>query len=308
MSKQSQEIYSADEVDRQIRLRSNCPSDHPDFDRVVRTVWRLRQIDGCPWDKEQTHKSLTKNMIEEAYEVVDAINAEDDMHLLEELGDVLEQVLLHAQIAADGGLAGESDGIFDIDTICRKLNEKLIRRHPHIFAEHAKKGAALNTDDVLDIWDAVKANERDEKEGNTGQKPGLLDSVPNSLPALMQCQKISKRAAKVGFEWTNLGEVWEKVAEERAEYEAEEPGTPEAAMEFGDLLFALVNVARKQGIDAEEALAASNRKFRQRWSFIEERACTQDHAEISELGTERLNELWDLAKADEHNKPKPLAK
>ena len=150
----------------------------------------------------------------------------------------------------------------------------------------------------MDIWDDVKKSER-AAAGAGDAEPGLLDSVPVSLPALMQCQKISKRAAKAGFEWETVADVWDKVAEERAEYEAEEPGSEAAAAEFGDILFALVNVARKQGIDAEEALAASNRKFRRRWARVEALARELDGADASEVGTVRLNELWDMAKAEE---------
>lgn len=288
----------AQEVDEQSSAREGAPGSHPEFDRLVRTIWRLRQPDGCPWDRVQTHHSITRNMIEEAYEAVECIEANDDMHLREELGDVLEQVLLHAQIAADGGVPGGTEGVFDIDDVCRELNEKLVRRHPHVFGDPAAVGAVDSAGQVLDIWDSVKAVERETKaeEGNT---QGLLDSVPISLPALAQCQKISKRAAHVGFEWGSVDAIWEKVAEEKAEFEAETPGTEAAALEFGDILFALVNVARREGIDAEEALAASNRKFRRRWACVERLADQLDGAAIEELETDRLNELWEIAKNNE---------
>ena len=278
----------ADRVDAETAARPGAPTAHPEFDRLVRTMWRLRQPDGCPWDREQTHRSITKNMVEEAYEAVAAIEANDREHLLEELGDVLEQVVLHAQIAAD-------DGAFTIDDIIHGLNEKLVRRHPHVFGEHA---AAGDGGEVQDIWDEVKAAER-ASSGKKDERPqGLLDSVPRSLPALMQCQKISKRAAKAGFEWDSVDGVWEKVAEERAEMQREAPGSPERAAEFGDLLFALVNVARWEGIDAEEALAASNRKFRARWARMEALALEQG-AELGSLDTATMNELWNRAKAEE---------
>ena len=278
----------ADRVDAENAARPDAPTTHPEFDRLVRTMWRLRQPDGCPWDREQTHRSITKNMVEEAYEAVEAIEADDADHLIEELGDVLEQVVLHAQIAAD-------EGSFTIDDVIHGLNEKLVRRHPHVFGEHA---AAGDGGEVQDIWDEVKAAERAAAGGEELPK-GLLDSVPRSLPALMQCQKISKRAAKAGFEWPDEAGVWEKVAEERAEMEREEPGSPERAAEFGDVLFALVNVARWEGIDAEEALAASNRKFRARWARMEERA-RELGVVLDELDTAALNELWDRAKAEEN--------
>ena len=277
----------ADRVDAENVARPGAPTTHPEFDRLVRTMWRLRQPDGCPWDREQTHRSITKNMVEEAYEAVEAIEANDADHLIEELGDVLEQVVLHAQIAAD-------DGAFTIDDVVAGLNEKLVRRHPHVFGEHA---AAGDGGEVQDIWDEVKAAER-AASGEEERPKGLLDSVPRSLPALMQCQKISKRAAKAGFEWPDEAGVWEKVAEERAEMEREELGSPERAAEFGDLLFSLVNVARWEGIDAEEALAGANRKFRARWARMEALANKEGLA-LDELGTDYLNELWNRAKAEE---------
>ena len=278
---------TADRVDAETAARPGAPAAHPEFDRLVRTMWRLRQPDGCPWDREQTHRSITKNMVEEAYEAVEAIEANDRAHLIEELGDVLEQVVLHAQIAAD-------EGAFTIDDVVHGLNEKLVRRHPHVFGEHA---AAGDGGEVQDIWDEVKAAER-AASGEEERPQGLLDSVPRSLPALMQAQKISKRAAKAGFEWETVADIWDKVAEERAEMEREELGSDARALEFGDLLFALVNVARREGIDAEEALAASNRKFRERWSRMEGLAQSEG-VELDGIGAPALNRLWDRAKAEE---------
>ena len=290
----------SDLVDEQNASRVAAPAGHPEMDRLVRTIWRLRQADGCPWDREQTHRSITKNMVEEAYEAVDAIEADDAAHTCEELGDVLEQVLLHSQIAAD---AGE----FDIDDVAHGLNEKLVRRHPHVFGDLAAAAdgeppagyeEVRDGERVLDIWDDVKRLEREARGQVADAEPGLLDSVPASLPALMQAQKISKRAAKAGFEWDSLADVWAKVAEERAEFEAEEPGSAAATAEFGDVLFALVNVARWCGIDAEEALAASNRKFRRRWARMEELARESDRS-VEDLTTAEQNELWDRAKGEE---------
>lgn len=280
----------ADSVDEQTRAREGAPGSHPEWDRLVRTIWRLRQPDGCPWDKEQTHESITSDLIGEAYEAVETIVQHDPEHLREELGDVLEQVLLHAQI-------GQDSGEFDIDDVCRELNEKLVRRHPHVFGDAAALGAVDSAGRVLDIWDDVKKAEREAK-GEGDEEPGLLDSVPLSLPALMQCQKISKRAAKAGFEWDTVADVWDQVASERAEFEAEERGSEAAAEEFGDILFALVNVARREGIDAEEALAASNRKFRRRWAAMEAMGRAEG-VRLDELSTARLNELWCEVKATE---------
>ncbi len=272
-------------VDVETSARDGAPAAHPEFDRLVRTIWRLRQADGCPWDKAQTHESIARNMVEETYEAVEAIREGNAAHLIEELGDMLEQVLLHAQIGSD-------EGEFGIDDICRGINEKLVRRHPHVFGDAAARGTVNSADEVLDIWDDVKKQERAE-----GLEPaGLLDSVPRSFPALMQCQKISKRAAKAGFEWGSVDDVWDQFASERAEFSAEEPGSNARALEFGDMLFALVNVARHEGIDAEEALAASNAKFRRRWSAMERMAAADDR-DIGSYSTAELNELWNRAKA-----------
>ena len=272
------------QADEQSLKREGAPGTHPEFDRLVRTIWRLRQPDGCPWDKVQTHDSIARNMIEEAYEALDAIEQGSDVHLLEELGDVLMQILLHAQIAAD-------EGTYDIDDVCRGLNEKLVRRHPHVFGELG----ADNPDEVLDIWERVKAGERQAEGERDREAKGLLDSVPRSLPALMQCQKISKRAARAGFEWDTVEDVWDKVREERDEFLAEPRGSEAATMEFGDLLFALANVARHEGIDAEAALRASNDKFRRRWAAMEAYAA-QEGLDLAGLSTEELNRIWDEVK------------
>lgn len=289
----------SDLVDEENAARSGAPAAHPELDRVIRTIWRLRQTDGCPWDRVQTHQSISKNMIEEAYEAVDTIQADDPAHMCEEFGDVLEQVLLHAQIAAD---AGE----FTIDDVAHGLNEKLVRRHPHVFGELAAKAAgdtnsttASTDEEALDRWDEVKRLEREARgELAKGQEAGLLDSIPVGLPALMQAQKISKRAVKAGFEWKSTADVWAQVAAERAEFEAEKPGSDAAALEFGDMLFALVNVARREGIDAEEALAASNAKFRRRWAAMEALARAQGKA-LEDLSTAEQNELWNQVKQQE---------
>ena len=255
---------------------------------LVETIWRLRQPDGCPWDRKQTHESIGKNMIEEAYEALDCIEAGDEAHLREELGDVLMQVVLHAQIAADAGA-------FTMADVARDINDKLIRRHPHVFGGRSADSA----DEVLAIWDSVKLAEKGAKDADAaeaGERPeGLLEGVPRSLPALMEAQKVSRKAASAGFEWETVADVWDKVAEERAEFEAETPGTAERELEFGDLLFALVNVARKEGIDAESALRASTAKFRERWAAMEN-AAYEGGVSLESLTTERLNSLWDKVK------------
>ena len=273
-------------VDEETKARPGAPQTHPEFDRLVRTIWRLRQEDGCPWDKEQTHQSISKNMIEEAYEAIEAIAEGSPEHLEEELGDVLEQVVLHAQIEADSGAAG-----FDIDDVCRALNQKLVRRHPHVFGPEA--GSTSSAAAVLDVWESVKAEERASAE-DTVHTEGLFDSVPQSLPALMQAQKISKRAAKMGFEWASVADVWDKVAEERAEFDAEASGTQQKTDEFGDILFALINVARWEGVDAEEALMSACRKFRARWSYMEKAAAKRGFS-LDEK-PELQEDLWQEAK------------
>ena len=235
-------------------------------------------------------------MIEEAYEAVEAIAEGSPEHLEEELGDVLEQVVLHSQIEADSG-ASVSSGVrdraagFDIDDVCRVLNQKLVRRHPHVFGPEA--GFTSSAAAVLDVWESVKAEERASAE-DTVHTEGLLDSVPQSLPALMQAQKISKRAAKMGFEWASVSDVWDKVAEERAEFDAEAPGTQQKTDEFGDILFALINVARWEGIDAEEALMSACRKFRARWSYMEKAAAERGFS-LDEK-PELQEDLWQEAK------------
>lgn len=296
-------------VDEETKARPGAPQTHPEFDRLVRTIWRLRQEDGCPWDKEQTHQSISKNMIEEVYEAVEAIAEGSPEHLEEELGDVLEQVLLHSQIEADSGVVGgdsaggardraagtagarDRSAGFDIDDVCRALNQKLVRRHPHVFGPEA--GSTSLAAAVLDVWESVKAEERASAE-DTVHTEGLLDSVPQSLPALMQAQKISKRAAKMGFEWASVDDVWDKVAEERAEFDAEAPGTQQKTDEFGDILFALINVARWEGVDAEEALMSACRKFRARWSYMEKAAAKRGFS-LDEK-PELQEDLWQEAK------------
>ena len=272
---------NAGERDRSTRIDASEA-----FDALTETIWRLRQPDGCPWDREQTHASIAKNMVEEAYEAVDCIEEGDEVHLCEELGDVLMQVMLHAQIAAD-------EGSFTIDDVVRGLDEKLVRRHPHVFGD---RGGAHDAAEVLDIWDQVKLAEKAQGDAEAAaleERPkGLLESVPRALPALMQAQKVSRKAAAVGFEWDTVADVWDKVAEERAEFEQEEPGSNAREMEFGDLLFALVNVARKEGIDAESALRASTAKFRARWAAMEDVAFERGIA-LESLSTAELNELWD---------------
>lgn len=303
-----------------------CPDAGEAFSSFADTIAALRAPDGCPWDREQTHDSIAHNMIEEAYEAVDAIEQHDVVHLREELGDVLLQVMLQSQIASD---AGE----FDIADVCRDVNEKMIRRHPHVFGDKE----ATSASDVLDIWDKVKLAERKNAAGqneitaqkaagqnnvveqnvagqnaagqngavvqkDTEQQPitepeGLLDSIPVSFPALMQASKISRKAVSVGFEWDSVEAVWEKVEEEIAEFKQAcvEGDARAMELEFGDVLFTLVNVARKVKVDPESALRATCRKFRERWAFMEGAAWASGK-NIEDLSMDELQELWDQAK------------
>lgn len=256
------------------------------FAAFVDTIAALRAPNGCPWDREQTHESIAHNMIEEAYEAVDAIEQHDAAHLREELGDVLLQVVLQSQIAAD---AGE----FTVADVCRDVNAKMIRRHPHVFGE----AAAGSAEDVLSIWDNVKLAEKSAADAQAEEPEGLLDSVPVSFPALLQAYKISRKAVAAGFEWDTVEDVWAKVEEEIAEFKqaCRSDDAQAKELEFGDVLFSLVNVARKEGIDAETALRATCRKFRERWAFMEGAAWGQGKR-IEELDMDEMQQLWDQAK------------
>lgn len=256
------------------------------FAAFVDTIAALRAPNGCPWDREQTHESIARNMIEEAYEAVDAIEQRDTTHLREELGDVLLQVVLQSQIAAD---AGE----FTVADVCRDVNAKMIRRHPHVFGETA----AGSAEDVPSIWDNVKLAEKSAADAQTEEPEGLLDSVPASFPALLQAYKISRKAVAAGFEWDTVEDVWAKVEEEIAEFKqaCRSDDAQAKELEFGDVLFSLVNVARKEGIDAETALRATCRKFRERWAFMEGAAWGQGKR-IEELDMDEMQQLWGQAK------------
>jgi len=249
------------------------------FAELVRLIAVLRGPDGCPWDRVQDHMSLRRHMLEEAYEAVAAIEAGGDAELADELGDVLLQVVLHAQIATD-------EARFTIDDVIARIVTKIRRRHPHVFADAVAETPA----EVHKHWDEIKRGEKTAE--------GLLDGVPSSLPALMRAQKISRRVVGVGFEWESLDDVWEKLHEEIDELKAVEPGSPQAADEIGDVLFTMVNIARKQGIDAEEALRGTCEKFARRWRSMEQQAA-EDGQSIADLGIEELESLWQEAKRAE---------
>lgn len=249
------------------------------FDEFVRIIAILRGPDGCPWDREQTHESLASHLIEEAYETVAAIESGQPAALADELGDVLLQVVLHAEIAA-------GDGAFTINDVIAGIDTKIRRRHPHIFGDVTVSSA----EEVTRNWDAIKRDERPQH--------GALGEVPDALPALMRAQKISRRAAGVGFEWEHLDDVWAKVHEEIDELKSAEPGSANAEDELGDLLFTVVNVARRMGIDAESALRDTCVRFVRRFEEME-RVAAQGDRSLEDLGPLEWEELWGQAKRRE---------
>lgn len=253
---------------------------YKDFSKLRSIIAELRGPNGCPWDKKQTHESLKKYLIEEAYELIEAIDNEDTEHMTEELGDVLLQVLLHAQI-------GEDEGYFGIDDVIEGLSEKMVRRHPHVFGDVQ----AENEEDVLKNWQSIKQEEKGDNQES------MMDSVPKSFPSLMRAAEIQKKAAKAGFDWKEVEPAWEKVKEEIAEFEKEAADfSPEMEPEFGDILFALVNIARFYKIDAEEAVRKTNEKFIRRFKYVEERVMMSGR-KFEDFTLEQLDEFWNEAKS-----------
>ncbi|MBE7731667.1 nucleoside triphosphate pyrophosphohydrolase [Devosia faecipullorum] len=255
-----------------------------DISRLIEIMAALRNPNGgCPWDLEQDFRSIRHYTIEEAYEVADAIEREDFSDLREELGDLLLQPIYHAQMAKEAGH-------FDIGDVVYAITEKLIRRHPHVFGDVVADGAV----DAQERWEAIKVRERAAKAERKGEaEPSLLDDVPQVLPALARAEKLTKRAAKVGFDWPDLTSVRAKVSEELAEAAEAEAQGDEAALreEIGDLLFAVANLARKAGFDPEAALRDANSKFTRRFHHVEAR-CREDNIEPAMAGLERLDRYW----------------
>jgi len=258
---------------------------------------RLRRPDGCPWDREQTHASLRKHLLEETYEVYDALEAGATPALAEELGDLLLQIVLHAQLAAEAG-------VFDLADVQAAIAAKIVRRHPHVFGDAEARTAS----DVNRQWERIKAAERaaaaerGDGDGTAGAvAKSALDGISPSMPALASSQEMQERAANLGYDWPSIEGVLDKVTEELAELRA--AGTDaEWAEEFGDLLFVLVNVARRHGIESEAALRAANDKFRRRFRSVERRAAEQGVA-LRDLDFDALDELWHAAKAEELREP-----
>lgn len=250
----------------------------PPIEALREIVARLRAPDGCPWDREQTHRSLRASLIEEAHEVVEAIDRADDAHLREELGDLLLQVVMHSQLAAE-------EGRFTFDDVARGIAEKLVRRHPHVFGGEALGDSGA----VLRQWDEIKRAEK----GGAGS---VVDGVSPALPALMRAQKVQQRAARVGFDWAALPEVIAKVREELGEIEQAAPD--EVEEEIGDLLFSAVNLARKAGFEPELALHAATEKFIRRFQKMEVTITARGES-LDQLTLAQMDAVWDEVKRSE---------
>ncbi|MBK8148685.1 MAG: nucleoside triphosphate pyrophosphohydrolase [Acidobacteria bacterium] len=263
------------------------------FDELVSVMARLRALGGCPWDREQTYASLAQYLIEECYETFDAIQEADATgathNLTEELGDILLQVVFHSAIGAERG-------DFTVDDVVKSVTQKLILRHPHVFGEKELKTA----DDVLNNWDELKKDERAASGKIEKPVESILDDVPVHFPALLEGQKITKKAAKVKFDWENVEQIFDKLDEETAELREAIASGENIEEEIGDLLFVAVNLARKLDIDAETALKKTNRKFRKRFKFIEDElksaGRTFDESDLAELDA-----LWNQAKFEGNN-------
>ena len=286
-------------------MNTKTPAAMTDLLALMRT---LRGPGGCPWDREQTFATVAPYTLEEAYEVADAIQGGEPDKLREELGDLLFQIVFHARMA-------EECGWFDFEAVARGIHDKLVRRHPHVFAPAAIAAAGGGTDDrprtstaVLTGWEHTKAQEREARAAAAGKGPaGVLDDVPLALPALTRACKLSKRAARVGFDWSDPADVRAKVDEELAELDealaacAGGPPSAHAVEELGDVLFAIVNWARHVGVDPETALRGTNAKFERRFGFMEGLARARG-LELAALSLPQWEELWQEAKAAERDR------
>jgi ATP diphosphatase len=276
-----------------------APAGEDPIARAIAIMARLRAPNGCPWDREQTFDSIKRYTLEETYEVFDAIERRAWPELKDELGDLLLQVLFYAQMASEAGY-------FNIDDVAAGLNDKLIRRHPHVFA-----GAqAADSDAVLRNWDQIKLA---EKSASTAAQTSMLDEIPRTMPAMLEAGKLSSRASKVGFDWPNADgrakELFDKLQEEISELQVElakppqtEPSTA-VEEELGDLLFTVVNLARHLKLDSESALRSSNAKFRRRFAAME--AAAGDREALAALTPSQLEELWNQAKNATNKTSKP---
>ncbi len=249
------------------------------FESFAEIVAHLRAPDGCPWDKEQTHETLRRHLLEESYEALTAIDSGDFADMREEFGDLLLQIVLHSQIANE-------EGQFNVNQVVQGIHSKIVRRHPHVFGELELD----SVDGVLANWEKLKEKERGKKKDSKG----LLDGVPVALPALEQAQEYQDRAARVGFDWPEIGGVLDKIAEEISEVK-NATNEHELTDELGDLLFALVNLARWKKVDAESALRGTNRKFKKRFAYVEQGA-KELGRNLSDLSLEEMDVLWNEAK------------
>lgn len=256
------------------------------FSELVRVMARLRSPDGCPWDLKQTFDTIKPYLLEETYEVMDAIDDRDWPGLSEELGDLLLQPVFFAQMARELGL-------FDIADALDSINRKLIRRHPHVFAD----GSAETAEDVKRRWDEIKKEEKGDRASEKSGSESILSGIPRSLPALVEADKISRKAASAGFEWPDIGGVVEKIQEEAAELARARAGSDQVHIEaeIGDLLFTIVNLARFLKVDPEQALRKTNARFRTRFAHVE-RKIAAEGAILSETPLDRMEELWQEAK------------
>jgi len=254
----------------------SLPENLNQFASLASIIARLRAPDGCPWDRKQTHASLREGLLAECYEVLEALDQGDAKKLREELGDLLMQIVFHSQIAVESGE-------FEMGDVIHGINAKLIHRHPHVFGSAKVKDA----DEVLLNWEELKKEER-------GADASLLASVPKQLPALSYSQHIQSRVARMGFDWENIDGVIDKLVEEVNEYKHAD-SQEKRAWEFGDLLFTLVNVARRLGVDSESALREANKRFYRRFSCMEE-LCRQRGVDFGDLSFDEQNALWEEAK------------
>lgn len=268
--------------------RRPTPADPDPFRRLVAIMECLLAPGGCPWDREQSHRSLLPHLIEEAYEVCEAVEEEDFRELQGELGDLGLQIVFHAALA-------QREGHFNIDDVYAHICEKLIRRHPHVFGDIEVDGSAA----VTRNWEAIKRQEREEKRSADERSPSALDGVPNALPALQRAARLQSKARKVGFDWDNTGPVFEKIHEEINELAErhEQMDQDKIEDELGDLFFALVNLARFLDVDPEQALQRTNRKFTRRFHFIEAEA-ERTGRRLPDMTLEEMDAFWERSKKE----------
>jgi len=263
------------------------------FEKLVEIMATLRGPDGCPWDKQQDFNSLKPMLVEEVYEVLEAVENNDSEGLSEELGDLLLHVVFHAQL-------GKETGLFDIDTVIGKISDKLVRRHPHVFGSET----ASTPEEVIKNWEAIKAQEKAEKLKNrTPEQRSLLEGIPSKLPAIHEAHQISSRAARVGFDWPDVNGIFDKLQEEVRELKevisssGSEEKRDRLEDEIGDMLFVIVNIARYLKIDSESALKRANRKFKSRFQYMEKELAGQGKT-LDQTSLDEMEALWQKAKSE----------